>query len=242
MIDVRKSNPAMDSSVCAAASGPALSSPEPALAHRETPRLYLLDPDQRRRERARASSFRRIKWEMKMRPAILFILTLVALAGLSPTASAQQVQIVRSFSGQFYGIRTMVQGAFVYSDRDYVFHGFDPCLQNRPYLVTPNRDKFTRGPALVDFTADRSVFVVIGYDTRYGSRPEWLVQGFRPTGHQITVTDSNQTRVVLTFQLWRSHGPVNGLRLGGNLTNSENANNGMYTAIFLPAEMQGCIN
>lgn len=178
----------------------------------------------------------------------LFVFLVVALGLLSSTSasSAELVNVVRAFSKQYYGTLQVYPGSPVYSDRNYLFGKFPDCLRGSPYLQTPNRDKFSEGPKLVELQAIRPVMVIIGYDARYKTQPKWLEDGFELTRGKIQIVDQNRRSTLLTFNLWRSKAPKPAnqrFTLGGNLAPDERANNGMYTAIFAPANLaRNCLS
>lgn len=175
-----------------------------------------------------------------MRPVSTFFTTLALLLSMSTGAVAQAVNIERANSSGFFGVRGLTERAFVYSDRDYVFSGVHGCLLGRPYLVTPNQDKFSRAPELVVVNANPAVTVFVGYDTRYPTRPDWLWQGYDPAPFVMTAVNPRTNQAIVTFQMYRARAPQRRIRLGGNIAAKENNNFGMYAAFFVDANHDSC--
>lgn len=175
-----------------------------------------------------------------MRSIYTLLTMLIFLVQLAPSAVAENVWVDWTRSSNFYGLRTLGERAFAYSDRDYVFANVHGCLQNRQYLVTPNQDKFSREPELVAIRTDRPVTVYVGYDSRYQTRPDWLLQNYDPVPFFLNVVDPRTEHQILAFQMYRSRFPQDQIRLGGNIAPQENNNFAMYTAIFVDAQQDYC--
>ena len=180
---------------------------------------------------------------LDMRLVILLLTTLAILFPLYSTASADLVRIEKTFGPSNFGVRLLDRRAFVYSDRDYVFADFPNCLQNWTYLVTPNREKFSKGSELVALRAEQPVFVYIGYDSRYPkqTQPDWLKRDYDKTLLSMSVVDPRNNQPVLTFHMFRSRAPLSEIKLGGNISSQEKSNFGMYTAVFVSRDKDSCM-
>lgn len=174
-----------------------------------------------------------------MRFALYFLSVLFLFMPAAFSADGT-VGISGTFSKNFYGIRDLDIRAFVYSDRDYVFAAVPGCLSGRPYLVTPNQDKFTTGDSLVTVSSREPVNVYVGYDQRYRTRPDWLARNYQQTRMSLDVVDPRTGQTILAFDLYRSRSSMQNIPLGGNIADSEKSNFGMYTAVFVPANQDNC--
>lgn len=176
-----------------------------------------------------------------MRLVYTLLTMLVFLVQLASSALAENVWVDGTRSPNFYGLRTLGERAIVYSDRDYLFANIHGCLLNRPYLVTPNQDKFNREPELVALRSERPVIVYVGYDSRYQTRPDWLFRNYDPVPNFfLYAVDPRTENQIVTFQMYRARISQNLIRLGGNIAPQENNNFAMYTTVFVDEQQDYC--
>lgn len=133
-------------------------------------------------------------------------------------------------SSRHYPVEPFGAYSFAYSDRDYVFTDFPVCLQEMGYVVTTNGDKFSSGNEFMLMTSEVPIIVLVGYDTRYPTRPSWLNR-FRETNLFLSAGDPKVGRNNIRFRLYEQRFGPGQFWLGGNIENTR-ANFSMYTVLI----------
>ena len=99
-------------------------------------------------------------------------------------------------------------GKTVYVDRVYEFITVPGSVLGQRYLRTANDDKFMSDSNFLSFTIDRSVDVLVAYDSRPNSVPAWL-DTWEETAMLTSTSDTN-------FRIYRKTFPAGEVVLGGN--------------------------
>jgi len=171
------------------------------------------------------------------------IVLFIMLSLIPPAFTADLGSMRISWAGEDgFAIRNLSNGAFVYSDRDYVFSNLPACLQHQAYLLTPNKSKFNRDDRLVRLVHEGNFVIFIGYDDRYRTRPDWLNREYDLVPYMTAnVLDARSNRQIFRFQFYRSKSlvrPRTPILLGGNIAPQVHDNFAMYTAVFVPHDIE----
>lgn len=125
--------------------------------------------------------------------------------------------------------------ALMYIDRDYVYASIPSStsglfLKGATYILTANEDKFSKDDHFLGFSVNRDVTVYVAHDNRYLEKPLWL-QSFTDTKKGLLLI-SGELRE--EYSLFKKDYPAGEIILGGNITQTETRNCGMYTVIVEP--------
>lgn len=132
-------------------------------------------------------------------------------------------------SGKNYRVSTLENGVHPYIDRTYVYVKLPRKFEDKSYIITANDDKMSRDDFHIKFKIDRNAIVYIAYNDCYSDKPSWLSQ-FRDTGESMVLTDAENT--LATYSLYAREFSAGSVLLGGNISQGEFQECGMYSIII----------
>ncbi len=165
---------------------------------------------------------------------------LLCLVVSSPVSAGEPFWIEKVDSRHSYRFEPARRYAFLYSDREYVYSELPQCMEGAFVLITANSDKFTRGNQFLQIRTDVPLRVYVGYDIRYGTRPDWLLQQYREVDARAVAGDAKSGQAGIVYQFYRANFQPGSIVLGGNLHDRENGNFAMYTVVVVPTADDRC--
>lgn len=119
-----------------------------------------------------------------------------------------QVDVISPSS---YGVANVTTGDPYYVDAAFSVLSVPAEYRGATWILTANADVNRTTTPRLRFTVDRDVVVFVGYDRNASSGPDWLTQGFVPTGDGPMTTDAASP-----FVMWGRDFPAGEIDLGGN--------------------------
>jgi hypothetical protein len=119
-----------------------------------------------------------------------------------------QVDVISPSS---YGVANVMTGDPYYVDASFSVLSVPAEYRGATWILTANGDVNRTSTTRLRFTVDRDVVVFVGYDRNAASAPDWLTQGFVPTGEGPMTTDGASP-----FIMWARDFPAGEIDLGGN--------------------------
>jgi K319L-like, PKD domain/Fibronectin type III domain len=119
-----------------------------------------------------------------------------------------QVDVISPSS---YGVADVMTGDPYYVDASFSVLSVPAEYRGATWILTANGDVNRTSTTRLRFTVDRDVVVFVGYDRNAASAPDWLTQGFVPTGEGPMTTDGASP-----FIMWARDFPAGEIDLGGN--------------------------
>ena len=136
-----------------------------------------------------------------------------------------------SYSGPTPSVRVEKDahdGAKIYADRDFVFSGLPPALQDSDWVQTANADKLYSAVDLLDFSLNVDGLVYVAHDARLPV-PDWLQQ-FKSTKMAVSVNGQ-------PMNIFEKHvRSGESLTLGSNTENRQLKSCNMYVVFVKSAE------
>lgn len=143
----------------------------------------------------------------------------------SPTSAVTNVDVNIALGSYALGI--FGEGKEMYSDRDYRFTAqFPPRLDHQAYLLTANADRINFLSNFLSFDLLAPAEVLVLYDARAGSIPNWL-GSFMATGEVVVTTNA-------TFDVYSKTYPAGPVALGGNSALGSSGSQTMYSVVIVP--------
>lgn len=132
-------------------------------------------------------------------------------------------------SGKNYRISRLKSGKQPYIDRSYTYINFPIKLEDKPYIVTANDDKFSQNNTFIKFNIDHDAMIYVAHNDCYTEKPTWLSQ-FQDTGESVAMTSAEVT--LATYSLYARKFSAGSILLGGNVVPEEIQECGMYSVII----------
>lgn len=148
------------------------------------------------------------------------------------TAARSGIVSVKAQSGRKYRVVDggLAKGKRTYTDRAYRFEEVPAELAGSLLVKTPNDDSGSTGHEFLRIETVIPMIVLLGYDTRIGTEPEWLASspsGFTRTGKTIRTGDA-------TFRLYSKTFDSGQITLGGNTSDGDPGGKSNYLVILKP--------
>lgn len=170
-----------------------------------------------------------VKWLAGISAAVIAGVFVFLLTEKYELLTPLEISQLSARSGRGYVDKDNLRsGAKVYTDRNYLYSLVPTELEGKTYIKTANADKFSTGDDFLSFSINKPATIYVGYDIRYKTRPSWLSQ-YIETGLLLKLETAAQD---LALGLYKREFPKGMVVLGGNITDTEKANNGMYTVII----------
>lgn len=144
------------------------------------------------------------------------------------TSPGTSGDVVTSVEPASYETDTLALGEAVYVDREYTIDGVPSGYRGWTYIRTANDDKSVTADSAVTFTLDDTARVVLAYDERATTLPDWL-QDWTATGDSLRTTDVDYAIHERVF------GPGT-VALGGNLSGGAQGANSMYVLFAVASD------
>jgi len=134
-----------------------------------------------------------------------------------------QVDVISPSS---YGVANVMTGDPYYVDAAFSVLSVPAEYRGATWILTADADVNRTTVTRLRFTVDRDVVVFVGYDRNAASGPDWLTQGFVPTGEGPATTDAASP-----FVMWARDFPAGEIDLGGNAAPGASGAAGNYVVL-----------
>jgi len=146
------------------------------------------------------------------------------------TAVRSGIVSVKAQSGRTYRVVDggLAKGKLTYTDRAYRFEDVPAEVAGGLMVKTPNDDSGSTGSEFLRIETVLPMAVLLGYDTRIATEPEWLASstsGFTRTGKTIRTGDA-------TFRLYSKTFDSGRITLGGNTRDGDPGRKSNYLVIL----------
>jgi hypothetical protein len=147
--------------------------------------------------------------------------------------STDAVGSCKTSSGRALEFSTMQKGMKYYTDRSYTVKNIDKVeLIGMRYIKTPNDDKKNGDPEYITCDIKKTTQIVIAFDGRNSSLPEWMRSSYNRMDREIGVTDNDMQHFDL-YSCTQQGGYK--LRLGGPQSDGASRVGSNYIVIFRDA-------
>ena len=127
---------------------------------------------------------------------------------------------------------TLIEGASVYTDRDYTFDDLPWYLDGQTAIITANDDKSVTDVNYIKFRVNQDSDIYILFDERATTLPAWLEDDYDEVGDTVTIegdSDSPDRDIYRRYMQAQSYVPLAGPRHGD--ANGVQSN---YTVVIVP--------
>jgi hypothetical protein len=135
--------------------------------------------------------------------------------------------ITYRYGHAFYSLETLVEGAKVYRDRDYIFTHVPAELVGKQYFLLPNNATRDTVADYLRFAVTDRAAVYVALDVQAGELPDWMQQGWERLDAVLETDD-------IPLQLYRKVYPAGVVTLGGNWMPPASGIRSHYVVVVAP--------